>query len=554
MTKNVLMIARVSTEEQNKHGQGTDVQIDDNKRYCAYYGFVVKPEHILEDDHSATTMRFFETPLGKKARQIVKSGEVQVVVIWRLDRLTRYSVGDGQDTVDEWLELGLEVHSVKDIGGPITDTNDISFIIHNWKSVDEAKVIRLRTMGGRRRAIVEDKRPVANGGMARFGYRFVGKKNETRLEIVESEAETMRLIFNWFAWGNEEGLIMGIQAIANELTRLGIPSAAEARQDGRNKKRQYHGKWTSGLIYPLLKDEIYAGVWHGYKYKVTKYKDPATGDLKARRSLRPRSEWQAVSVPAIIDRETWERVQEKLEEGRHKARPERGKHPFLMAGRLTCQCGYHWQGKPCWTNKKEKRSLRLYYRCNRKHRPIISGKCDMPGLRASVWDDKAWEWVKDFIMRPAKMLKSMRAEQAQRRRKNESTHERLTRVEKKLEELYSQSRELLEAELSKKYKQKVIDMQRTILDGQIADREKEVDDLRAEVSEVEITDEQIETFEQFANVMRQGIGNVTFQDKRDFFEWVEFKGKVTRDDEGEVGIDAECIIGRKRLSLVPGHS
>jgi len=173
----------------------------------------------------------------------------------------------------------------------------------------------------------------------------------------------------------------------------------------------------------------------------------------------------------------------------------------------------------------------------------------MPALRASIWDEKAWEWVRAFIMHPAKMMKSMRAEQAERRRKNELTRERLNRAEKKLDELYGQSRELLEVELTKKYKQKVIDAQRAILDGQIAEREKEVAKLREEVSEAEITDEQVETFEQFAATMRDGIENVTFQDKRDFLEWIEFKGKVTRDKRGEVGIDAECIIGRKRLSL-----
>lgn len=274
-----------------------------------------------------------------------------------------------------------------------------------------------------------------------------------------------------------------------------------------------------------------------------------TGDLKKRRNLRPHSEWQAVSVPAIIDRETWERVQARLKEGRHKSRKGKANHPFLMAGRLTCECGYHWQGKPCWVNKNGKKTVYLYYYCNGKFRQITKGDCDMPALRASIWDEKAWEWVRAFIMHPAKMMKSMRAEQAERRRKNELTRERLSRAERKLEELYSQSRELLEAELTKKYKQKVIDAQRAILDGQIAEREKEVAKLREEVSEAEITDEQVETFEQFAATMRQGIENVTFQDKRDFLEWIEFKGKVTRDKRSEVGIDAECIIGRKRLSL-----
>ena len=549
MNTNALIIARVSTDEQKKSGQGTDVQIDDCKQYCERQGFTITPENILEDGHSATTMRFFETPMGKKARQFIQTGKAQAVIVWRLDRLTRYSIGDGQDTVDEWLELGAEVHSVKDIGGRITDTNDISFIIQSWKNVDEAKVIRLRTMGGRRRAIVEDKRPVANGGLARYGYRFVGKKKETRLEIVESEAETIRLIFDWYVWGGADSLPMGVQAIADELTRQGIPSSSEARQD-RTRKKYNHGKWTPGIIYPYLKDEIYAGVWYGYRKKIAKYKDPVTGDLKRSQSLRPKSEWQPVAVPAIIDRQTWEKAQERLEEGRNRSRKGKANHPYLLAGRLTCACGYHWQGKPCWVNKNGRKKVYLFYICNNRSRSIAKGTCDMPTLRTSIWDDLVWQWLREFILHPERMMKNMRAEQAERQRQHEETRKQLRRAEKKLEELYDQSRELLQLELSKKYKQKVIDTQKKFIDDQITEREKEVDKLNETLSETEITDEQIETFEQFTATMQQGVENVTFQDKRDFLEWIEFKGKVTRDKRGEIGIDAEAIIGSKRLSQV----
>jgi len=52
-------------------------------------------------------------------------------------------------------------------------------------------------------------------------------------------------------------------------------------------------------------------------------------------------------------------------------------HQYLMARRMTCaHCGYHIQGKPCWSKGK----VYLYYHCNGKSRGITDGTCNLPGF------------------------------------------------------------------------------------------------------------------------------------------------------------------------------
>ena len=104
-------------------------------------------------------------------------------------------------------------------------------------------------MRGRRHAI-EGGRVVGNG-RACFGYRYAGKKKDTRLEIEPAEAATVRQIFEWYTAGDGDGEPLGVTAIADKLNAAGMP--------GRKG-----GRWTPGTVYPILRRETYAGTWHGY--------------------------------------------------------------------------------------------------------------------------------------------------------------------------------------------------------------------------------------------------------------------------------------------------
>ena len=60
----------------------------------------------------------------------------------------------------------------------------------------------------------------------------------------------------------------------------------------------------------------------------------------------PRAEWILVPVPAIIEAELYELVQEQLAENRRRARQGQRGVRYLLQGLLVCKvCGYAYYGK-----------------------------------------------------------------------------------------------------------------------------------------------------------------------------------------------------------------
>jgi hypothetical protein len=235
--------------------------------------------------------------------------------------------------------------------------------------------------------------------------------------IEPTEAETVKQIFAWYVYGDGDGLPMGAVAIVDKLNALGV----------RTRKG---GRWLPGVVYSILKAEIYTGTWQGYRYQDLPRKDGArnaAGKLKRKRTRRPPEAWRPVAVPAIVDRGTWQAARTRLADGRYQGR-ETALYEYLLSGRLVCSCGYHMQGYPCTSNAKKY----LYYRCGGKDRRNTNGNCDLPGFRVDTWDPIVWNWVHDLMLHPEKLLKGARAEQAARRRKSAGLLKRLERERAKV--------------------------------------------------------------------------------------------------------------------------
>jgi site-specific DNA recombinase len=56
------------------------------------------------------------------------------------------------------------------------------------------------------------------------------------------------------------------------------------------------------------------------------------------RVTRPREEWIAIEVPAIIEQETWEQARAQLKRNRERAPRNNKKHEYLLKGLLVCGC------------------------------------------------------------------------------------------------------------------------------------------------------------------------------------------------------------------------
>jgi site-specific DNA recombinase len=109
-------------------------------------------------------------------------------------------------------------------------------------------------------------------------------------------------------------------------------------------------------------------------------------------------------VPAIVDADLWEAVQEQLRENQRQARVRLRGARYLLQGLICCrQCGYAFYGKAV-SNKAGKGKVRdyAYYRCVGTDAFRFGGQrvCNNRQVRTDRLDLAVWQRVKELLEYP----------------------------------------------------------------------------------------------------------------------------------------------------------
>lgn len=204
--QNVILYARVSTEEQASHGQSLDAQRAKLEQYAALYDLnVVK---VIVDGESAKTLH---RPGLQEALAMLRTGKADGLVIAKLDRLTR-NVGDWQTLIDSYFgeRAGKALYSVSDsidtttAGGRLV--LNVLLSVAQW----EREAIAERTSTALQHKIAKGERC----GKVRFGYDLAA--DGVSLIPNAQEQEVITLIRDLKASG------LSLRKIAGELNKRGI--------------------------------------------------------------------------------------------------------------------------------------------------------------------------------------------------------------------------------------------------------------------------------------------------------------------------------------------
>jgi len=133
------------------------------------------------------------------------------------------------------------------------------------------------------------------------------------------------------------------------------------------------------------------------------YKPPQE---RVSRKERPREEWVPISVPTIIDKQTWEAAQKRFENSRRRWRSYSA-YPYLLSGLMRCgKCGATIHGN--LVTSKGKR--RAYYVCTAKS-PGIPGRerCKSQYLNAPELEEIVWERVSGWLTNPERLRAELQA-------------------------------------------------------------------------------------------------------------------------------------------------
>jgi len=198
--------ARVSTDDQDKEGTSLKTQLRSCLDYCQQKGYDVA--HKFAETYSGLTL---DRPHLTQLRNLVRSNQVDTVVIYCLDRLSRNPT-HGVILRDELDKHHVALQSVtEDIDrSPLGEA--ITYLRGTFAQI-EAEKIRERTMRGKLARVGEGRLP--NGtGIGIYGYAW--EKTTGKRLIIEDEATVVQTIFRMALDG------LSVNRIATQLNSQGI--------------------------------------------------------------------------------------------------------------------------------------------------------------------------------------------------------------------------------------------------------------------------------------------------------------------------------------------
>ena len=383
----VAVYARVSTDRQERQ-QTIAGQLAALHAWVAAHGHTLRPEDVYTDEgYSGSRL---DRPGLDRLRDAVREAQVEAVVVLSPDRLARkcaYQVL----LLEEFRRVGCEVlflqHPISD------DPNDQLLLqIHGALAEYERAVLAERFRRGK---LQKARAGQYLASKPPYGYRYVRCREGVPGHVVidEAEAEVVRLIYGW--------LIEDRLTIRQILKRLNF---------GPHFPRSGRHPWSASVVHHILADPLYAGTAYNNRYRYVPARKPRKPhgpktNTGTRRQFKPREEWIAIPVPAIVDDATFERAQAQLARNSVLSFRRNTKYRYLLRCLLTCgTCGLAMCGITYAATATQPE--RRYYTCNGKD-CILSAReqiCPRRQVKAAELEGAVWEHVRGLLSDPARLL------------------------------------------------------------------------------------------------------------------------------------------------------
>ena len=247
--KKACVYTRVSTDEQARDGYSIAEQERMSKAAIESKGWV----YVGTYSDPGISGRKMDRPGLNAMFDAIRSGDVEAVVVYKLDRLSRKQKDTMTIIEDIFLENNVYLYSLNEALDTSTPWGRAMIGILSAFNQMESETIQMRTTDGR---LAKAKKGGYAGGKPPLGYRSI----DGELVIVPSEAEIVRTIFDMRKSGKT---LMGI---AEELNKAGYRSktgnlfrhsAVQKILDNEQVYRGVHKYGNDGIGYheAILKEE-----------------------------------------------------------------------------------------------------------------------------------------------------------------------------------------------------------------------------------------------------------------------------------------------------------
>ena len=379
--------ARVSSARQAKD-ETIGSQLAALREHAATSRLDVPQEWVFADEgHSGATL---VRPGLEALRDLAAQGCLDVVLVHSPDRLARKFAYQAL-LVEELARSGVRVEFVK---GPRGDSPEDQLLVQFQGMFAEYEKAQLAERYRRGKAWRAKTGSVNVLSGAPFGYRYVRKTPESgaRYEVVLHEAVLVTEMFRRYA---DDGA--AIADLRRWLTDQGV------------RTRTGKERWDRSVIWGMLRNPAYAGT--AVFGKTQAVHEPAglnrtarlagrTVPRQVRVQDRPDEEWTRIPVPALVDEDTFDRVQQRLEDNKRFA-SRNTKVPSLLQGLAACaSCGYGYYRTSTTTSTGKKI---YYYRClgSDDYRYQGGRVCANKPVRADYADAVVWDHVAGLLADPS---------------------------------------------------------------------------------------------------------------------------------------------------------
>lgn len=253
-------------------------------------GGQVPEENIYREVISAESIEAREE--FKKVLARLEDPEIKAVLVVDPQRLSRGDLGDSHRLLTTFALTKTKILTRRMGNFDLSNERERKFFQDELlRGRDYYEYTRRTLWAGRERAA---RRGCFIGNWAPYGYKKIKIGKDHTLEIIEDQAEIVRLIFQLYT---EEWMTPFF--IAKRLNEMGVPGPR------RNV-------WVKDTIRKMLENEHYIGRVVFCKIKGTQVLE--NGEVKTRKVTQPEEERIIAEGKhqAIIDRETWERARARI--------------------------------------------------------------------------------------------------------------------------------------------------------------------------------------------------------------------------------------------------
>ena len=409
----VTFYARVSTDHEE--------QLNSLENQVMYFENYIKSQDnwtfvpgYIDEGISGTSVKKRDNFL--KMINDAKNGMFNLILTKEISRFSRNTV-DSIKYTQELLQESVGVFFLNDNINTFDSDSELRLTIMSSIAQDEIRKLSERVRFGYKRSI---EKGVVPGNDNFYGY----KKNKGKLEIVEEEADLIRLIFNEYS-----------------KERMGTSKLGHYLYDEYNIVSKTGKPLAGTVIGRIIRNPKYKGYFCAHKETTIDYHS------KKRIRFKP-EEWivykDNVSCPPIVSEELWDKCNEVLNKNSYKHKTHtRTDSRYALSGKIKC---YHDGAtfiRGSYKNKKTGIESK-YWGCSnyRKYGRIKAKGCNTPIIHYEELVDIFRKIANTLLDKESDIIKEIYNLINEIKIKTDYTKE-INDIDKKIENIKNASSELI---------------------------------------------------------------------------------------------------------------